>query len=82
MPTGKFGEAASFFNKTRARGENKMIGISEDTLRTKFAHLGVSDSFNGSAGGGANESWGLNIAVWRMDDASAHESLLLGNVEF
>ena len=56
-------------------------GVGEDALRAELAHLGMSDSFNGSAGGGANKCWSLNIAVWRMNDAGAHKTFLFDNVE-
>ena len=82
VPASKFGKTAGFFNEFWARGENEVVSIGKDTLGTKLAHLVVSDGFNGSTRGGADESWGLNIAVRRMDDAGAHEAVLFDDVEF
>ena len=82
VPAGKFGKTAGFFDKIWAGGENEVVCISENALRAKFAHLGVGDGFNGGTGGGTDESWSLDVAVWRMDDAGAHKAFLFDNVEF
>lgn len=82
MPASKFGKSAGFFDKIWAWSENKMIGVGENALRAKLAHLGVSDSFNGGAGGGADKSRRLDVAMWRVDDTGAHEAGLFDNIEF
>lgn len=81
VPAGEFGEAAGFFNKLGAGRKNEVVSVGENGLATEFAHLGVSDGFDGSAGGGANEGWSLNVAMWRMDNADAHEAGLFDNIE-
>ena len=82
VPAGKFGETAGFFDELGAGRKNEMIGVGKNGLAAEFAHLGVSDSFDGSAGGGADEGGGLNVAVRSMNNADAHEAVLFDDVEF
>ena len=82
MPAGKFGEAASLFNELWAGGENKMVSVCKNSLAAKFAHLGVSDGFDTSTSGGANKGGRLNIAVRSVNNAGAHETVLLDNFKF
>ena len=82
MPASKFGKSAGFFDKIWARGEDEVIGVSENALRAKFAHLSVSDGFNGGASGGTDKCGRLDIAMWRVNNAGAHETFLLDNIEF
>ena len=59
-----------------------MISIGQDALGSKFAHFGMSNGFYGSARGGADESWSLNVAVRGMNNTNAHKASLFDDVEF
>ncbi len=81
MPASEFGETAGFFDKVWTGSEDEVISVSKDALRTKLAHLGVSDSFDGSARGGTNESGCFYVAVWSVNNAGAHQAFLFDDVE-
>lgn len=81
MPASKFRKPAGFFDKVWAWSEDEMISVGENTLRPKFAHLSMCNSFDGSASGSTDKSRRLNIAVWRMNNAGAHQAFLFDDVE-
>ena len=82
VPAGEFGEAASFFDESWAGRKNEMIRVCENGLAAEFAHLGVSDSFDGGASSSTNKGGSLDVAMWGMNNADAHEAGLFDDAEF
>ena len=82
VPASEFGEVAGFFNKFRTGCKNEMVSVGENGLTAEFVHFGMSNSFDRGTRSGADESWSLNIAMRRMNNAGAHEVFLLDDVEF
>ena len=82
VPAGKFGETAGFFDELGAGRKNEMIGVGKNGLAAEFVHLGVSDSFDGSASSSTNKGGSLDVAMWGMNNADAHEAGLFDDAEF
>lgn len=81
VPVSKVSEATSLRDQFGAWRKEKMIGVGEDGLRANGFHLVNGEGFDGGTCGGAHESWGLDIAVWCVDDADAGKAGLLDDVE-